>query len=265
MGVHTIWDKPAMSVAQGSKDPSAEPSLLEKHDYYFRTVLAESSDLVHAAQAVRYQVYCVERHFEDPDEHVGGLEKDAFDEISFHGLLYYRATREAIGTVRMIRASACEDDIPVKSLLRENGVNLNDHVDLSRTVEISRFAISKNFRRRSTDENGIAGSRRQVMREANLACLSLIQFLVRQSIENQITFWTGVMEPKLLRMLAGMGIRFTSIGSLVLHHGLRQPCFCEVPKMLEEVRAEYPEFWEVLTNGGEFRYPAVQASRQFVA
>ena len=124
---------------------------------------------------------------------------------------------------------------------------------LAEATEVSRFAISKNFRRRATDDKDIGGSgpgRSERIRQGNLPCLSLIQFLVRQSKQNGLNYWVAAMEVKLLRMLHGMGIHFTAIGPQVMHHGLRQPCYCHVPTMLADVKAEQPDYWNVITDGG---------------
>ena len=239
----------------GSIELRREDDLLARHDLYFESKVANTPALLEIAHALRYQVYCLERKFENPEQHRDGLESDLFDDRAIHGVLFHRPTNRAIGTVRMIMPRGYEvDSLPIMALLRESHIDLANHVRISRAVEISRFAISKDYRRRQSDEptdsQGIVLNRREAIRQGNLACLSLIQFLVRQSVENGVLYWTAVMEPKLLRMLASMGIRFTSIGSLVMHHGLRQPCYCYIPTMLEEVFRDHPEYWEVLTNGG---------------
>jgi N-acyl amino acid synthase of PEP-CTERM/exosortase system len=58
------------------------------------------------------------------------------------------------------------------------------------------------------------------------------------------------MELKLLRMLHGMGIHFIAVGPQVMHHGLRQQCYCNLKRMLEDLRREQPEYWNVITDGG---------------
>jgi len=238
--------------------PQDEITLLERHDIYFETRLAENQAQVKSAQEIRYQVYCLERKFENPGEHEDGLESDDCDGRSLQGLLFHRPTGDAIGTVRMIQPDFSTAGIlPVGQLLLDNGFHLEDYVPLRETVEVSRFAISKDFRRRSTD-NFAAGSnpaehKLERIRRGNLPCLSLIQFLVRQSALNGVSHWAAVMEAKLLRMLAAMGIEFQSVGPLVMHHGLRQPCYIDVHQMLANVQRQQPDYWAVLTNGGELR------------
>jgi len=234
-----------------------ELSLLARHDVYFETRAADSPDLIEAAHALRYQVYCVERKFENADEHRAGLEIDRFDERAIQGVLFHRPTDTAIGTVRMIVPGNCpEARLPIAELLHQNNIDLAKFVRIDDAVEVSRFAISKEFRRRWSDEHAAADGQRPVprqemARQANLACLSLIQFLLRQSVEQGVFYWTAVMEGTFLRMLARMGIHFTSIGPVVFHHGFRQPCYCYLPTMLEEMRAEHRDYWDVVTNGGE--------------
>ena len=227
-------------------------SLLVQHDRYFSTVLADSPALLQAAHALRFQVYCLELKFENADEHPGGLEMDTYDAHSVSGVLFHRPTGGAIGSARLILPEAVgEDSLPIMKLLRLSSLELSDYVDLSQCIEVSRFAISKEFRRRRSDEGDAPMlTRSDAYRETNLAFLSLLQFVLRESVKRKMFFWTAVMEPKFLRLLARMGICYTSVGPLVMHHGIRQPCYCYLPDMLEYARRTQPQCWEVLTDGG---------------
>jgi N-acyl amino acid synthase of PEP-CTERM/exosortase system len=233
-----------------------ELSLLARHDIYFQTRLADQPALAQAAYALRYQVYCLERKFENPDEHSRGLESDEYDARAVQGVLFHSPTDRAIGTVRLILPEKCgEMGLPIVQLLGANNIDLEEFVRMKDCVEVSRFAISKEFRRRWTDDRAVAPGhpllRDDPFRRANLACLSLIQFSLRQCVEREVLYWTAVMEPTLLRMLARIGLRFTSIGPVVFHHGFRQPCYSHIPTVLEEMRVEHPDYWEVVTNAGE--------------
>jgi len=221
--------------------------VLARYNSYFRTQRADTPARIRAAQAIRYQVYCLERKFEDEAEHGDGLERDAFDSAAVHALLIHRPTGDAIGTARLIPLNSSEALQPIRQLLRENGLRTRDYVPLATTAEISRFAISNRFRRRSGDNEAV---RRSKECRSNLPCLGLIQELLRQSKARGLTHWAAVMEPKLLRMLAAMGIHFTPVGPLVSHHGLRQPSICRLSDMLERLGREHPENWMVVTEGG---------------
>ena len=229
-----------------------DDSLLAQHDRYFSTVLADLPALLEVAYALRFQVYCLERKFENALEHPDGLEVDAYDAHAIQGVLFHRPTRSAMGAVRMILTNAgARDSLPIETLLRPSSLKLSNYVNLSQTIEISRFAISKEFRRRTSDQmDAPVLTRADVCRETNLAFLGLLQFVLRECVRHNVLFWTAVMEPKFLRLLARMGISYTPIGPMVVHHGIRQPCFCYLPDMLENARREQPQCWEVLTDGG---------------
>jgi len=238
--------------------PQEELDLLARHDLYFETLPANTPALINTAHALRYQVYCLERQFEKTEEHADGMEADAFDSHSVHGLLFYRLTGEALGTLRIISPNngSTQDNLPIIQVLRDNKIDLADYLPIERTVEISRFSISKQLRRRLIDQgksSGIAAPRSRLERErhGNLPFLSLLQFILRQSIAQGATHWAAVMEIKLLRMLASMGIYYQSIGPVVLHHGIRQPCYLSISEALETCKREHYDYWWVATNGGE--------------
>jgi len=234
-----------------------EFSLLARHNVYFDTRLADSPAILEAAHALRYQVYCLERKFEKQEEHSSGLETDQFDSHALQGVLFHRPTDRPIGTVRMILPADCAGDgMPIDQLLREKGFDLANYVQIEKCVEVSRFAISKEFRRRWTDDlkNSSGLSPQDATRQANLAFLSMVQFVLRQSIDRGVLYWAAIMEPMLLRMLDRMGIHFRAIGPVVDHHGLRQPSWSHIPTVLEELRFEHRDYWEVVTNGGELSH-----------
>lgn len=256
--------------ASGDRDEndrrSLQEGLLAQHDRYFSTVLADSPVLQQTAYALRFQVYCLERKFENEEEHPDGLEKDIYDAHSIQGVLFHRPTRGVIGSVRMILPKpGGGDSLPAATLLRENALDLSDYVNPAQCIEVSRFAISKEFRRRKSDEVEAAETTRaEACRETNLAFLSMLQFVLRESVKRDILFWTAVMEPKFLRLLARMGICYTSLGPLVMHHGMRQPCYCYLPDMLENARRLQPQCWEVLTDGGILQ-SQLEAQKGFLA
>jgi N-acyl amino acid synthase of PEP-CTERM/exosortase system len=70
-------------------DPSA---LSEKFDQHFQVELADTPASLSEALALRYQVYCLERGFEDPASNPDGHERDEFDERSVHAIVRHRPT-----------------------------------------------------------------------------------------------------------------------------------------------------------------------------
>jgi len=237
--------------------PSCAPreapiSLLARYSSYFRTQAADTLSLVRTAQAIRYQVYCLERGFESAGAHGNGLERDAFDSAAVHSLVIHRPTSDAIGTARLILPGRCAN-LPFQQLLAENGLRVQDHVPLETAAEVSRFAISNQFRRRRADGEFATDDARHTREpecRGSLPCLGLVQEVTRQSLALGLTHWVAVMEPTLLRRLARIGIHFRPVGPLVSHHGLRQPSYACIAEVLERLKREQPDNWMVVTDGG---------------
>ena len=254
-------DNPPLAavVATPAAEPAKEP-LLETFNRYFLVQSADTPELVARAQEIRYQVYCVEHQgFEDAARHPDGREKDEFDERSIHSLLVHRPSAAAMGTVRLVLADrhAPENSFAIQRAFEPCELTRGGFFPVATTAEVSRFSISKAFRRRRGDgiypgENAdlAAGDAFAQRRNGPLMSLGLIQGLVRMTARHGITHWCAMMEPKLLRMLSTLGIYFEPIGEPVEYHGLRQPCYCIVDTMLTRVRLERPDYWDVLTEEG---------------
>jgi N-acyl-L-homoserine lactone synthetase len=197
----------------------------------FDVVVADEPSLVRQSFQLRHQVYCVERGYL---EGVKGLEYDEYDERSRHVVLISRDLGEIVGTVRMVLPSAQDpgNSFPLQAVCRPG---LLGEIPIESTVEISRFAISKE--RRSGLSTGL-------MR------LGLVQGLVRLSYELGMTHWCAVMERPLLRLLQSNSIYFEPLGPLVEYHGPRQPCFSELDGLLDRVGRDQPDVWDYLTENG---------------
>ena len=242
-------DKTPARVAPRTTQCTGE-ALLDRLNTHFRIATSVGGDELREAQRIRYQVYCVENEFENSAEYPDGCERDAFDCHSVHSLLVHCASGQAVGTARLVLPvqQHLAQSFPIQALCGHPHLKL---LPLERMAEVSRFSISKQFRRRQTDTLGEGQASSQSRRGlAPLMSLGLIQSLVRMSAEHGITHWCATMEPALLRLLAAMSIRFEPLGPLVRHHGMRQPCYCEVEPMLRRVKFEQRALWEVLVSDG---------------
>ena len=230
-------------VSEAEKD-----SLLTLFNTHFETVIADSPERVRVAQQIRHQVYCIENPLEH--ENAEGIETDTFDSHAAHSLLVYRPSEMPVGTVRLILPLEDEfgHSFPVQSVLDADAQREFKKIPLHAAAEVSRFSISRQSRRllgaQDASQVNFLNNATPLMR------LGLIQALVRMSLHHNVTHWCAVMEQSLLRMLAAMAIRFVPVGPVVEYHGLRQPCFCILPKVLEDMKRERPAFWSVLTCGG---------------
>jgi N-acyl amino acid synthase of PEP-CTERM/exosortase system len=238
----------------------ATPSLSELYYKYFKVFPAQNSDQRNVAFALRHQVYCIERGFEAPDPDHPGLEFDTYDDHAIQTILTRRGTDAVAGAVRLIlpREDALDDCLPIQRICSDPLIQDRDEFPVERTGEISRFCISKAFRRRVRDDkyaedvpvyaNGIPVE--DADRLVPHMTLGLIEQLVDQSIQHGLVYWCAEMEPTLLRLLTRLGIYFEPIGPLVVHHGIRQPCRARLDKLLDRVFAERRDVWEILSANG---------------
>ena len=227
-----------------------DDTLLERFDSHFNILAADTAERVRTAQQIRYQVYCIEHPHEKADN-ADGLEIDAFDSHAAQSLLIHRKSTAALGTLRLILplVDSLQTSFPVQSVLDAESLRELNGLPLHSTAEISRFSISRRFRR-IADSYGSAECLAFINSSGALMRLGLMQALVRMSVENGITHWCAAMEPTFQRLLSAMAIRFRPLGPLVEYHGLRQPCYGAVGDILNAVKRERPAFWSVLTDGG---------------
>lgn len=230
-------------------------SNVEQMDNYncrFAVISANTHGLQEQAYRLRYQVYCKENNFENPLDHPLEQEMDEFDGRSVHSVIIDRPSRTVVGTVRLILPDqeAVEKSFPIQHVCNHPLLHRFRLLHKSRSAEISRFAISKDFCRRAADCHPLQESRDERKASMPNLTLGLMNGIVRMSAENGISDWFAVMEPTLLRLLSRFGIYFSPIGPMVNYHGMRQPCHAVMNNLLERVRKERPEVWEIITDNG---------------
>ena len=221
----------------------------------FQFVSADTPELLNEVFRIRYQVYCIENAFEDPQRNPGGLERDEFDEHSVHALLVHCGSRAPVGTVRLVlhKAGARHGTLPFHSICRQAEAHRRDLLPYETTAEFSRFAISKHYRYAAVQK---AGDRTRLPVEVERSAIphitiGLIGAALRLCFAHGITHVCAVMEPTLLRLLSRFGIRFQPLGPQVNHHGLRQPCFTQLATLMEGIEFERSDVWEAVTEGGQ--------------
>lgn len=236
---------------------------------YFELVHADTDALRMQVYQLRYQVYVVETGFEREEACKRGIdaegqpciwEEDAFDARSDHYLVRHRRTGMVAATARLILPDRTDLAAPFPI---EHYCPLDQPVtqpDIRAHLgEISRFAVSKTFKRRLGEAGSLAGvapnvdiyfeeDERRVLPHISLGLFAVVMRMVRQ---HGVTHCYAVMEPALLRLLARFGVVFNRIGPDVDYHGLRVPCLTIIDEALPGIRAVAPSVWDLMTNRGE--------------
>ncbi len=243
----------------------------------FDVITGNESWVVDEALKLRYQVYCVEQGFEDASQFKDQKEFDDFDYRSVHAIVRHRPSGITAASLRLVLPDRDHPETPFP---------IEDHCgDYSRLVspllqgiprhsiaEISRFAISKDFKRRIGEAGTVAGVRpgRDIYLNQDPSGKRVIPHLIlglfaavfRMSIELKISHWYAVMDLSLLRLLNRFGIDFVPIGDMVDYHGLRQPCLGNVEEAVDKLWEKRIDAWKLVTaDGALWPAPANQALR----
>lgn len=238
---------------------STEKSLYELYNNLFEGVVADTPELIDECYKLRYQVYCIEHPFEDPDPAKGEYERDEFDGQAVHALLRYRPTGEFIGTVRLIvDGEEAPHHAPIRGLCDAHGVALPDSYQRKPFVEISRFCILKDFRRRLTDSMYSSSYTPQELAEMRsrvipYMALGLIQMIYVMGRARGVTQAAAVMEPSLIRLLSKLSIYFHPIGPQIEYHGKRQICYITACGIYRSLATERTDVLELITGRRRMR------------
>lgn len=242
--------------------------LIKSFSRHFEVVQAKTDAEIQRSWRLRYQVYSVENQFEKAGDSPEQLERDEYDAHSAHSLLLHRASGLVVGTVRLVLPDPRGADalFPIEA---HCGASFNDggvvRAALPRQslAEISRFAISKEFKKRIHDQKHVWGGPSAISEElkremADLErrliphiTIGLFAAIVRMSAAHGITHWYAVMEPALLRLLKQFSIHFQPIGSAVNYHGKRYPCIATAADVLAQMEIGCPEIWRLITDDGK--------------
>src|SRR6266576_1222585 len=158
---------------------------------HFEVVRAGTPSLLDQVHRLRYQVYCVENDYEDPGRQAEGRETDIYDDRSVHALLIHRRSDAVAGTVRVILPGKDrEPPLPINLVADCDQRERLRRLPHSRTAEISRFAVSKEFRQRCAEAED-----RRLLRYITIG---LIRGALEICRDKEIHYGCAVMERSLI-------------------------------------------------------------------
>jgi N-acyl amino acid synthase of PEP-CTERM/exosortase system len=225
-------------------------SMIESSSLFFEySKVPQGDPLLNEVYRLRYKVYVEECGFENEADHPGGIEKDDFDEHSTHFVVRRKGEDQIIGTIRMIHYS--EKGFPIEKHCKID-TDLSAF-DRRRFGEISRLAVSKDYRKRVTDtvysdgkavedsdvDNMFSGHRKM----SNDIVLGLYKCIYRESLERGNQYIVAVVAKGLYLLMKRVGILFEPIGPEQNYHGLRAPYLGRIDTMLLELARRNPTLY----------------------
>ncbi len=211
---------------------------------YFQPVVASTTEDIRSVYRLRHDVYCTELAFEPTNPQQ--LERDEFDEYSDYCLVRHRSSNTYASTVRLV-APRHQQLLPLEKYCEGAISDLALHPqNFAREdiCEISRLALRASFRRRKADQFkqfAIGGINVAELYEEELRCFPFItasMYLAATVLveRNSIKHAYVMMEPRLARSTALLGIKFQQIGPVVNYHGQRAPYYITA----ERIRSNLP-------------------------
>lgn len=234
------------------RQPNHPPS---RHFSFFRAERA--ADLI-AACRLRYQVYCIERRLLDKGAYPQRIERDDFDPHSLHFLARHTSGLHA-GTARLVLNSPlgfplarhCEL-APDYAFLKDRGAPA-----LSGYAEISRLAVSRNFRHRNTDTfyggppRHFVSESEAVSRNTPEIVSGLYRLLYQDSKRNGVSHWVVAMERGLHVILKRLGFVFTPIGPEIDYFGPVRPYVASIDVLEGRLYRAAPAAYRYMASGLE--------------
>lgn len=209
---------------------------ITKFFQHFRLVPVNDAALLREVYRMRYEVYCQEMGFEQPELFPEGLEHDSYDRRSRHCLLQHRASGAYAGCVRLILH---DQEFPNALFPFEKncGHSLRREVldpaslPMGSFGEISRLTVRAAFRRRRGDEGskesprGLSSGLRDERRGSIPIAVGLYVAGAAMGLMEGLSGVFVMMEPRLARHLSLCDIRFTPVGNVVEYHGRPRGAF----------------------------------------
>ncbi|MFH1753801.1 MAG: PEP-CTERM/exosortase system-associated acyltransferase [Candidatus Omnitrophota bacterium] len=227
-------------------------------EFIFREIPFGLSEEMDEIYALRYQVYCNECAFINPDDYPEKLESDEYDRYSMHFIA--EDTRGPIGTSRLILKNP--HGFPLEDRCKE-GLSLDlTHIDHKKVAEVSRLVISKLYRRRKNDglyyspdySDMTPEDKQAAIKRIRPMAFGIYREMYQASKRRGITHWYAIMEKSLSLLLKMHHFVFTPIGPEIDFYGPVRPYLCIIEETERAVFGQVPKLREYFLDGLEQKY-----------
>jgi len=233
--------------------------------HYFECIGVNGRTLLAETYRARYKVFCEERGFLDGAAYPDHQETDGFDTHSVHVLARHRSG-EVAGTARLVLQSELGFPCQANCQFFEAFSYLRDFRSprLASYSEVSRLAVSKQFRRRAGDSfyggdprsAAAADSSAPKQRADSVTLppgpeifLCMLKFLYQETKRRGISHWLIAVERSLHVTLRRMGWPFVAVGPEVDYYGPVRPYLAEVIAAERSLSRKNPTLFSFLRDG----------------
>lgn len=236
--------------------PAAAPAtfgIAEAFMQHLQPQIARSELQRREIYRLRHQVYCEELHYEAL--HPLREERDPFDAQAVHCAVRHRRSGVLAGTVRLVGKRGAHDRLPLETHCAQALTHpslLPHHFEPNEVCEISRLAVPAVFRKQSAAaaEGAIVagGFSEQELRSFPAIAIGLYMAAITLSHETQRHHVFVMMEPRLARGLAFVGIRFQALGEAIEYHGKRGAYYIDTRQLPSQLAPAYLDLLQVIAG-----------------
>lgn len=220
---------------------------LELFEQSFNVVPVMKPEDMEEVYKLRYQVYCIERNFEDPAHFKAQQEIDPFDQRSVYTLLQDKRSGEYIGTARLVLADRNNlhtpdyKHFPVQAMASEDFLS-DGYFDLEKTAEISRICFSQY----KAQNLGLNSDQKRLILPGLLRGIHLLRDI--HDIDN----FTALLEDRLIKRAEQLGFSPHEVGAPINHKGTRYPAHYDCHQTMENIKQHNKTIWDIVTAKGKY-------------
>lgn len=225
---------------------------------YFTIHVARSQAELDRIQYLRWEVYCRDFQYEREEDCPGERERDAYDERAEHAYAVHQPSGLTAGCVRIICAASLGADeiLPIHKAYLDRKYAESGWIEgmpRDTLFEVSRLAVSSQFRRRRGEQTSPLGSVDAAAEPGAgdpraLPMLSLALILSATALGELYGLHDAcaMMQPRLARLLMRFGIEFKQVAPLIDYHGQRAAFHVTVEDAVHGIRGEARELYEAV-------------------
>ncbi|MBT1074687.1 PEP-CTERM/exosortase system-associated acyltransferase [Geobacter grbiciae] len=205
---------------------------------------------------LRFKVYCEEWKFEDTKDYPDGMERNEYDDFSEHFIIRCTEDKSIVGTARIILPNAlgypmtqhCE----IVPEMHEQALQCVKTVKIG---EVSRLAISKEYRKRIEDD-ALVGYASMLpfgtgvvheQRKCNYVH-EFYKFLLLSSMNMGLSHWYVAMKRGLYVLLKRVGMIYYPVGPEIDYHGLRTPYLGNLQELRLGMERKAPDCFKFIES-----------------
>lgn len=226
-------------------------------DTRFEVVLCDTAESRSIHYQIRYQVYCMETGFEDPEGFSDGKEKDGHDGDSVHFAIRDTASGNWIAAMRLVLAG--EGVLPSEGMCNLAPVS-ETPVRRQQAVEFSRLCVIESHRRHNRDLSlvriidGKSGevSKRVPHPKYPEILLSFIRATFAWSKDNNVRDCYFLINRALARTLKRLNLELKPVGESCEHRGVRTPYLVDLRLSEQRMLEKLSVFKELNSRGAPY-------------